>query len=57
MLVEIDGEDEPEDGWPLGEEIEFEEGEETVPSVTFEETYGGVDDGDLLVTIEETGLE
>ena len=58
MLVEIDGEDEPQDGWPIVEGIEFsEEGEQQVQSVTFDETYGGVDDGDLLVTIEETGLE
>ena len=58
MLVEIDGEEEPEDGWPLVEGIEFTgEGEQQVQSVTFEETYGDVDDGDLLVTIEETGLE
>ena len=57
MLVNIDGEDEPEDGWPLVEGIEFDEGEEKVQSVTFGETYGGVDDGDLLVTIEETVSE
>ena len=54
MLVEIDGEEEPEDGWPTVEGIEFDEDEEQVESVTFEKTYGNVDDGDLLVTIEET---
>jgi len=58
MLVEIDGEDEPQDGWPIVEDIVFaEEGEQQVESVTFDETYGNVDDSDLLVTIEETGLE
>ena len=58
MLVEIDGEEEPEDGWPVVKGIEFDDaGDQQVQSVEFGETYGGVDDGDLLVTIEETGLE
>ena len=56
MLVEIDGEEEPEDGWPTVEGIEFDEegGGEQVHSVEFEKTYGSVDDGELLVAIEET---
>ena len=58
MLVEIDGEDEPEDGWPVVEGIEFDDaGDQQVQLVEFGETYGSVDDGDLLVTIEETVSE
>lgn len=57
VLVEIDGEDEPDDGWPILEGEAFDEGEERVLEVEFDETYGGVQDDELLITVEETGLD
>lgn len=61
VLVEIEGEREPSDGWPILEDVEFdgfgEDGEQKILEVEFDETYGNVQDNELLITIEETGLE
>ena len=57
VLVEIEGEDEPSDGWPILEGVDVDEGEQKVVEVEFDETYGNVQDNELLITIEETGLE
>lgn len=57
VMVEIDSEDEPDDGWPINEGLEFAEDEQKVIELSFDETYSNVDDNDLLITIEETGLE
>jgi len=57
VLVEIESEDEPDDGWPLIEEVEIEASSQIVLTESFDETYGSVEDGDLLVSIEQSSLE
>jgi len=54
VLVEIDGEDEPTGGWPLEEDIQIDESERETITINFDETYGGVDDGEILIAVEES---